>query len=491
MSDAELDRWQYRLSERPAGAAGAKAGAVVIGRHQLETGPGLPVTRVTDAAGEPAGLLLGFAKDLAAGALLAGSWRAPARLAGDADAFAERVLDVLGGHFLWLFVTDRIARIYPDCSAQVTCVYDVQGRRAGATAHALFGPGAYEERLDKALFARLGVDGEGWFPAGLTAHRGVERLLPNHYLDLDSWETQRFWPSGPLGGPLGRTQDPGQAVTEMIALVQTQIEALLNADRRVALALTAGHETRLLLACARPYLSDIDVVTVVGSDGHARDTVIARRIAQDLGLRHVELPRVKATAAQRELFIRRGGHCNADSNSHYHPSVWPIAETHHFIGGLGGEVGRAFLWRAQDHPATAVTAGMLVSRLGLPAEGELIRRMEGWLSALPSSNAFDILDLAYIEHRCGPWYAAQFCCDPSLARFAPIFCKAGVELMLALPPEWKRGSRLGHEIIERQWPELLAYPFNSLGLVQDYLIKLRRAAADPRVLVKKLRKLRQ
>ena len=335
------------------------------------------------------------------------------------------------------------------------------------------------------MFSRLGVDGEGWFPAGLTAHRGLHRLLPNHYLDLTTLEVRRFWPVKAIG----TDPDPEAIVSEIIEVVQAQIEALTHAPKKLGVALTGGHETRMLLACARPYLDKIDMVTVVGGDRHEIDSALSRRIATDLGLSHITLRRQAATDEQRDLFVRRGGHCNADSNSHYHPSIWPIAETHNLVGGVGGEVARAFYWRRDDQAGTHLSASALTARFGLAYEKAVSDAIEAWLQGLPQMSAFEVMDLAYLEHRDGAWYASQFYCDPILVRFAPLLTSRIVELMVRLPPDWKRQSRLGHAVIARLWPELASYPYNSLGRWRDAVIQFQKVSSNPSILAKKLRKL--
>lgn len=482
MGDQELEPWQYRLVDE------AEPEARSVGPYWLRTAPDLPICTVRDGAGTELGVLLGHVIDLDARRLVADHWTTPGRFApgDDPDRFVLTARRSLGGRFLWIFAAGKRVRIYPDCSAQVPCVYDPAARIAGSTADALFDTAAYEGRFDPALYARLGIEGEGWYPAGLTAHRGLSRLLPDHVLDLDDWTVRRTWPAAALE----TTAVPEAGIDEMVDLVRAQIEALLDGTKRVGLALTAGHETRMLLACARPWLDRIDFITVAGGDRHRADTVIADRIAADLGLNHIVLPRQEATEAERQGFIRRGGHCNADSNARFHPSVWPIASSHCFLGGLGGEIGRAFLWRASDEPATPITTQALLGRLGLPNEERLLAALEAWRAGLPAgTDSFGLLDLAYHENRNGPWYAVQFCADPTLVRFAPLMTDRGVELMLRLPPDWKRASRLGHEVIARYWPELARYPYNSLGRLPDLMQRLRRAAADPRVILKKLRKM--
>lgn len=480
MKPAELDLWQYRLSEE------TQPGALAVGRFWLELGPGLPAFPLIDAAGIRCGLVIGFAIDLAARRYLQDHCRARTAIAAGRDAFIKDVLWNLAGRFLVFLDDGEVTRAYPDSSAHVPLVYDPKLRIAGQSAHALFDDATYEARFDRALYTRLGVEGEGWYPAGLTAHAGLLRLLPGHYLDLDTWTPHRFWPLGPIV----ENRDMDAIIDETVALVQAQMEAVIASPKRLALGLTAGHETRALLSCARPYLDQIDMVTVVGAGRTTTDTTVARRIVKDFGLRHIELPKTEATAEATRLFIRRGGHCNADSNARFHPSVHPIAHSHIFLGGVGGEVGRAFLWRESDRPDTPITVEGLNSRFGLVQTDTVMAAIEAWLADLPVSDAYGILDLAYLENRMGPWYALQFGTDPTLQRISPLFTFRGVELMLSMPPEWKRESRLGHAIVKRLWPELLVYPFNSLGKWRDLYLKLQRVASDPKLVAKKLRKLR-
>lgn len=475
-----LDIWQYRISYLKTPRS------VAAGPMWLEVGPDLPVTHVYDAGGTEVGLLLGFPIDLETRKLITRNWRVSLSLGDDPDKFVESVLERLGGRFLWVFCTDSLARVYPDISAQIPCVFDPGLQFVGSTAHALWNDDEYQKHFDSDLFDRLGIDGEGWFPAGCTAHGGLMRLLPNHYLDLLTWNIHRFHT-----GPVVTTTNPTQAVNEIIEIVQSQIEALMSGSKRVAIALTAGRETRMLLACARPYLDKVDFVTVTGGDQHSMDTVLAQRIARDHNLSHISLSRTLATPLQKDLFVRRGGHCNSDSNALFHPSVWPIAETHQMVSGVGGEIARAFFWRASDRPRTPLSASALSDRFGLPSTKVVGDALEEWLSQLEGISALRVLDLAYLEHRDGAWYAPQFCSDPTLVRQAPLLTRRSVDLMMSLPNEWKRSNRLSEEIVKQLWPELASYPYNSLGAWRDLRIKLQRGISNPSLIIKKLRKMRR
>lgn len=139
---------------------------------------------------------------------------------------------------------------------------------AGATAPTILDEEHYEARFNKSLFEALGVNRDGWFPADLTAHNGLFRLLPNHYLDLSIWTKSHF----SLGATVRQDLTPDEIVGQMIDVIKSQMVALAASDKVPAIALTAGYETRVLLACARPFLDKVKFVTVVGEDRHQIDS---------------------------------------------------------------------------------------------------------------------------------------------------------------------------------------------------------------------------
>jgi len=478
MSIPQLDAWQFRLNRIPTSQS------VPVGDYSLETGPDIELVDVSDRTGQPVGWLIGFPINLVENETVTSGLKLPFELGANPDEFAEQVLSALGGRFLWIATLNGALRIYLDCFAMVPCVFDPVLKIAGSTADALFDDAEYQERYDADAFKRFGVQGDGWFPAGLTAHRGLERLLPNHYLDLQTWTVKRHWPLREIEV----TPDPNGAVAEIVSLVQQQLDILVKGEKKVAFALTAGRDTRLLLACARSNTEQVTFTTVVGEDSHATDSVMARTISRMYDLNHLELPRTTANQVDHDRYMRRGGHCMGDTNSWFHPSVHPIAKDHIMVGGLGGEVARGFLWGTSDTESTVITAENLAGRMGLRSEPELTPRLARWLDNAPVTNSLIMLDIAYIEQRMGPWAAAQFYSDPTMIRYHPLLTRRIVELMLSLPNDWKRSANFASEVIEQAWPELLKLPFNSLGMWKDTMLKIQRAMSDPGLVIKKIRK---
>ena len=459
----------------------------IDGEIRVDMHPDMGIFDLLDASGTRLGLLMGFPIDLQERCLVSGPVTLGSEVSTGIDAIAERILDRFGGRFLFLLEMSGHARIYPDCAAQLPCVYSPERGVAGSTADAVLSDEEYDALFRHDLYTALDVENDGWFPAGLTAHEGIERLLPNHFLDLHEWIQKRYWPLGNVE----RTQTPERSIEEISEIIRLQLEALVNGPRKVAQALTAGHETRMMLACARPFVDSIELVTLEGDGPRADDTVISQRITRGMGLKHRLLPRVIADEDTVARYMRRGGHCVGGPNRLTHASLAPLRDNHVFVGGAIGEVGRAFFWHESDGRGTALDGKILTSRMGAPARAELEDRLTGWLSELHDLDSLQALDLAYLEQRVGPWGGAQMFSDPTFVRHNPLGTARTIELMLALPDEWKRRSKLTTDLVRMLWPELLSYPFNSQGAVADLLKRAGRATRRPQLIVRKFRKMRR
>jgi len=89
-----------------------------------------------------------------------------------------------------------------------------------------------------------------YYPFGLTPYRHVRRVLPNHYLDLEGWKAVRHWPGK---AELTVDYDTDRAVKEIVSIIKNNLQAI-SKRYRIHMGLTAGRDTRLLLACSRPIL---------------------------------------------------------------------------------------------------------------------------------------------------------------------------------------------------------------------------------------------
>ncbi len=446
-----LEPWQYRITTTP------HPDATRFGQLWLSHATDLPCIPMVDAQQRPVGCLLGFPIDLHRGTCVEGQWCVPADIDLSSDAGLLTCLSRLGGRFIWVCDTGRVRRIYPDAATQVSCVWDRDTGCAGATPLAILDDAAYARRFDHALFATLGKGPVGWFPAGLTAHAGVHRLLPNHYLDLDSWTAHRF----DISTILPPRDTPEDTVSQIIETVCTQIEALMATQNPPYFALTGGYGTRMLLACARQWADNLTFVTIEPADQNRHDITLAQNIARDHGLRHRILPHQVADRAAQERYLRRAGHCTSDANLLAHPHLTNLPSGSVVVGGTGANLETAPFWYDDDGPDMTVDPALLLSRLGLPRNDKTLRHLGMWRAGLQRAPAEQILDLAYLENKIGPWAMAQFCANPGAIRHAPFLTYGTIASMMALPQDWRQTKALSRAIIGRLWPELLMHRFGA------------------------------
>ncbi|MEP3637470.1 MAG: PLP-dependent lyase/thiolase [Paracoccaceae bacterium] len=96
---------------------------------------------------------------------------------------------------------------------------------------------------------------------GYTRDARVKRLCPNHFLDLATHTQIRHWPRDSLDLVAAGDEDGFAEKTQGFIERHQQVIAALSAHSSPAiLPLTGGQDSRILLACAKPVLDDIDVL---------------------------------------------------------------------------------------------------------------------------------------------------------------------------------------------------------------------------------------
>ena len=372
----------------------------------------------------------------------------------------ESALYRLGGCWLSVVVGHAGERLYVDPVGSMPCVFALDRKLLASSTTALMAGGAAEVK-DVDLERLLDVwHTDLWYPFGLTLLRNARRLLPNHYLDLGAWSAARLWP--PAGSLQTRSREDVVAI--VLSAVRRQIQAVASKDE-LYLPLTAGRDSRMLLACARAVSNRVRAHTIrLPGTGGQIDAQIAPRVARRAAVRHELLEHVEAGAEELELFQYRVGYCVAGQ-------VWRTVRTRRqlearrlSLAGMGGEIARAYYWRPSDVDAVALTPEDILDRMHMPRHPSLVSSAAEWLSGLPfpTVQRLQSLDLLYMEQRLGCWAAPQ---RLGLAEcpigISPMNHREVIKAMLSLDPEHKRVGRLQEDITRLAWPELLRLPYNA------------------------------
>jgi hypothetical protein len=436
----------------------------------LAAHPTLPLTDVVTPDGESVGWIIGYP-------ITSEGDFVPPRLIFDPACYsdspdsASAFVHSLSGRFAAVMMWGHIRRLYLDSGGTLAAVYALDLPVAASTV-SLIETG--HDDWDHDLQVLLGMpESDLWYPAGLTPRTTIRRLLPNHYLDLDQWKPVRHWPIESHFA-VERTFD--ESVARIVELIKKNIFAV-GKRYPLQLSLTAGRDTRMILACSRSMLDRIKFHTGVWIPS-GMDSQVAYHIARHFRLNHVTYRIEMATEEQLADWQVRVGHCVSGEMWRIHPTSRKFDAHRAYLPGVAGEVGRGYYWREGDAKGSEITAEEILRRTKLPAEGKVLEMMETWLSEVRHLPWHTILDLVYIEQRLGCWAGPlQYGQDGMNAiRIAPLNDREIYRTILHMPTEPRRRLALPEEICRQEWPELLAFPFNRLTGTAKVIQAMRSAA---------------
>lgn len=373
----------------------------------------------------------------------------------------ESFIDRLSGRFVSIYSGRGGSRFYLDASGSLSAVYSPFHKIVASTPSLI--PISPETKIDKVITDAFGIPYDNaWYPFGITNRIGIHRLLPNHFLDLQTWNPVRHWPKKPLGEII----DIDSAVEEIVSIIKQVISESIAASGVGLLGLTAGMDSRMLLACAREEISNIRVFTAEcdwsGYFGRV-DIDTARHITKKIGIDHTILPFQRPTAKDYQKWVYRTGSCVGEifglrnfrtmSQLDDMPGAYLCAVT--------GEAARGVFWKEGDLEKHDIELSELLERLNhLPAIERVIEAGSVWRQGLPHNTVLQLLDFAYLEQKIGCWGGVANYADAPLKRVHPFCNRRMFELMMGLPAEYRFRQGFAESVIRMEWPELLAIPFN-------------------------------
>jgi hypothetical protein len=304
---------------------------------------------------------------------------------------------------------------------------------------------------------------EYFFPGESSSYKEIRHLLPNHYLNVTRGYSKRYWPKDYLP-----TISLDECVEKCSILLTKIMQSAINRFPLV-MTITAGRDTRLVLAASRKIKDQVDYYSWMYwdmSEIHS-DIVIPAKLLSKLGLHHniIKCPSVM----------------NKDLATIYHNNVTAAHEVYGVIAqGLYEQLpqrvvhvkgnaipiakcGLRSTLNSWGLGETEITSEILARLTNVDGDDFAARHYERWISGVGYSYNLDILDLFWWENREANWQAiSQLELDIAQEVFVPFNCRSLLADMLSLdqsyrkPPEY----RLHKELIKNMWPELLTVPIN-------------------------------
>ena len=328
------------------------------------------------------------------------------------------------------------------------------------------------------------------WPCAGTPFREIKQLLPNHYLDLITGDSHRYWPNRPLETiPL----------TEAIEPLATTLQGLATAAATrfdVVLGITAGLDSRLVLAACKDCISMISGVSVQQNTmtSDHQDIAVPARLLGRFGLEHKVIRPKPGITPEFEKMFRKSVFM---AHNHYGPDAEAILTNYSHqktaITGSGAEVGKCvYSDEFRNSTLSEITPETLLQSVNMGNYKFPKKHFNDWLNDL-DNNIYNVnvADLFQWEHAHGNWLAMTTL-EFNLAWeeiITPFNCRYILVTMLSVPEQHRKQPdyELFPELIKRLWPELLREPINPADK-PDLLTRLKRRlkALIYKVLVRKV-----
>ncbi len=306
-----------------------------------------------------------------------------------------------------------------------------------------------------------------WWPVGSSPFKEVRHLLPNHYLDLKSGTEHRFWPVDDI-----HPRPLEEVAAESAHLLQRLI---VSASHRfgLALSMTAGKDTRLLLAASKALRDMLYCYTLQYWDLNpgSPDVRVPSRLLPRLGLSHhvIRCP----SRVERE-FADIYGRNVTTAHQAYEPIIQgmyhQIPQNMVSMMGIAMPVTSPYLrLRLQREEPEAEREGIgprtLARVARIPSEDFALKALDGWLSEASRRfvEGLDILSLLLWEDREGCWQAMiQLESDISHEVFVPYNCRLLLANMLSVPEQYRKKPEfvLHWTMMRHLWPDVLSEPID-------------------------------
>jgi hypothetical protein len=445
--------------------------------NQYAVGPALhlsahPALKVTQASGDGLSMtLLGFILDPDApdhsDAEIVGRMALAARPGISAVDLTER----FGGRWLLIIEEPDDVRIFADPAGILQMFYN--DAAATGAMWAASEPGILAEilGLETSPEAREFMvsdgyntrDGEHYWPWDTSPYREIRRLSPNHELSIRTSAARRFWPEK------GFTPSAPEEAAKVVGETLRGLITAMHARCPLAVTLTAGLDSRIMLAAARPFAHDVLFVTskkrgMLESDP---DLVIARKLVATLGLQHRVIDSdCRLRPEFRELYF--------SSNLLCHEKWVYGAQAIHdalnlekaAVGGHVVEVARRYYITIKSglEGEEAFTPELLARAIGMSQQAFAVRAMERWMDGLGEVYNYDARDLLFWENELGSWLASsqQEFLLAWKEIFPPFNCRRVLEAALSVDPglRGEPDHSFFLSVIARLWPECLELPIN-------------------------------
>ena len=462
---AERFRYQYVISRSTESLEGFAENEV--GAFKLYTGKDLPIHQIKDASGARVGYVIGIAVGMKADST-DHVLRLPFKKNSKTfwDQFERLLIDAAGRYAFVLHAAGQ-TRLYTDPVGMIGAVYNPEdGFVASSPMLAIKRPLRPHPKYDFDVIRELG----GKLSLFHTADRDVHRLNPNHYLDLDTLVSERFWPRDEQFAP--EPDDPTSIYHEIIDTARAHIGAIAQAYP-CSLPVSGGMDSRLLLGFAGKHLKKIDqFYTHINNYATRRDAAIAAELCRVCRVDHEIHDKRHFGIARREIRLNKHayeltyGAPASPPREYQNGVIYGVPEGNVILRGHQTDLLRAvYVFRPEEewtNPDWQIERLFIVPRRHFNTEVADRFRDDfiAWQSSLPAAAKKKAADFMFLEVYYNSSIGASF---PALWRnfyMSPYNSRRLITLSLQFSEDRRRASVPVFELIEMMSSDLSQVPFD-------------------------------
>ncbi len=316
---------------------------------------------------------------------------------------------------------------------------------------------------------------EYWLPSGMTLYEKIHHLVPNHYLDVTKVKQVRYWPTCQIV-----RQDFEKAVQISAGML---VKLISSAKLRFSLALplTSGYDSRVLLAASKNYIDQIYVYTLMYRDltTNSEDVKIPNLILNKNMIKHHVIECRDQIDPEFLTFYNSIYYlAHNDWASILFGMLNKYPQDRINVKGNCSEITRCFYYKYGTHDDVISPRQLAGLEHGWNSMQFIVDSLDEWLKSvikICEYSKIDILDLFYWEHRMGSWQAqGQLEWDIVQEAFTPYNYRPLLTTMLGTPIKYRthKDYLLYQQITNYLWPELLKWPINRNVTGRDHIIYL-------------------
>lgn len=322
---------------------------------------------------------------------------------------------------------------------------------------------------------------EYWWPGDGSPYAEICHLLPNHWLDLGARQVHRYWPDGNLA------ERPLDEVIETAAATLRGLLASAANRFELAQSITAGWDSRLLLAASKDIAHRISYMTVrqMTMRENYADLSVPAKLLRRLGLDHHV---VRSSLLTDPDFIQTFKANVTLAHDHYAPDALAILKYYGLrraviSAGVSEIVRDPYIGTERSVRNRITPAEMSAELYNTGYNPFAIREIGKWLSGIGNIHNVDLDTIFFWEQRVGNWLAGnqtQF--DTAWQEIIiPYNCRNLLIDMLSVRERDRKHPRnlLFQKLIMNLWPDVLQEPINPhktrlMALKRKFRIHMKR-----------------